>query len=121
MRSEEEYLADYKKYRGKCKEMAEAAMKGDPSLTLVRGYYICDVSGKQHHWWTVRPDGSIFDPSCRQFPSNGSGQYVPFTGEIECDVCGKEVTETEVYRFELSGRDALCSEECYGKYIGWDM
>lgn len=120
VRSEEEYLADYRKYRGKCKEMAEAAMKADPSLSLVRGFYICEVSGKQPHWWTVKPDGSIFDPSCKQFPSGGSGEYIAFNGELTCSVCNRSVSEADFYRVELGGKDILCSVECYGEYIGYD-
>lgn len=121
MRAEEQFLKDYNEFRGKCKILSENAVKENPSLTLVRGHYICNVWGSQGHWWTVRPDGSIFDPSVKQFPSNGSGQYIPFSGVISCDICGKKMRETEVHRFELGGQDALCSEECYGEYIGWDI
>jgi hypothetical protein len=120
MRSEEEILADYKQYRGLCKELSESAAQADPSLTLVRGYYICEEFGKQPHWWTVKPDGSIFDPSCLQFPSGGTGTYIPFTGDFTCCICGKNVAEADVYSCELGGKDPLCSSECYGQYIGWE-
>lgn len=120
-RSEEEFLRDYHKFRGKCKQLAEDAVKQDRTLTLVRGYYICESWGKQTHWWTTRPDGTVFDPSCRQFPSKGSGRYIPFSGEFVCDVCGKAVAESDVYQVELGGEYALCSAECYGKYLGVDI
>ncbi len=32
--------SDYLKYRGKCKEMSEQLCATDPTLTLVRGYYV---------------------------------------------------------------------------------
>jgi hypothetical protein len=124
LRSEDEFLIDYERFRGKCKQLAEDAVRQDPTLTLVRGYYVCSAWGKQTHWWTTRPDGSVFDPACRQFPSNGRGEYIPFDGKVGCEICGKIMTEREVYRFEFSGlgsQDALCSEECYGKYVIGDI
>ena len=45
---------DYLIYRGKCKEMAEAAAAEDTSLTVVRGHYLCPIWGEQAHWWTVQ-------------------------------------------------------------------
>lgn len=50
-------------YRGKCKQLSEDAAQTDPTLTLTRGWYECPFDGKQEHWWTVRKDGSIFDPA----------------------------------------------------------
>lgn len=57
--------------RGRCRELAEAAAFTDPNLTVVRGHYDCPFWGMQPHWWTVRPDGSIYDPTAAQFPSSG--------------------------------------------------
>ena len=108
--------ADYLKFRGQCKPMAEAAVKADPTLTLVRGHYFCPHWGKQAHWWTVRQDGTIFDPSAAQFPSKGAGEYMPFDGTVECSNCGKGMTEETAWRFE--GCYAYCSYTCYGQFVG---
>lgn len=107
---------DYRKYRGKCKEFAEAAVAADPSLRLVRGHYYCPHWGEQPHWWTVRADGSIYDPTAAQFPSKGTGAYIEFNGVIACEYCGKEVPESEAYLVE---HHAYCSSKCYGHDIGF--
>ena len=39
--------SDYATYRGCCKEFAEQAIKEDPTLQLVRGWYHCPMWGKQ--------------------------------------------------------------------------
>ena len=105
---------DYK-LRGTCKEAAYEAVSKDPTLTLVRGHYDCPFWGKQQHWWTVRKDGTIFDPTSKQFPSGGLGEYIPFTGILNCDQCGKSVKEEEATFY---GRYALCSHKCACKFVG---
>lgn len=107
---------DYLRWRGKCRELSEAAVAADPSLTLVRGHYICPVWGEQQHWWTVRQDGSIHDPTAMQFPSKGLGVYVPFDGIVPCADCGREMYESEVDYAD--GRYAFCSYQCYGRFVG---
>jgi len=101
---------------GKCYEMSVAAVAADPELTLVRGWYICPIWGERQHWWTTRPDGSIFDPTVEQFPSKGLGEYVEFTGIYTCEYCGKEVLETEAYFVE---HHVYCSGACYGHDVGF--
>ena len=108
--------SDYARFRGKCKEMSEAAIVADSSLRLVRGHYICPVWGEQQHWWTVRADGSIVDPTAAQFPSKGTGVYVEFDGMVPCAECGKELREAELEYAD--GRYAYCSGECYGRFVG---
>ena len=108
--------SDYKKYRGKCLEFCELAIKEDPTLTLVRGYYYCPIwNTNQPHWWTVRPDGSIFDPTKDQFPSKGVGIYTPFNGLISCSECGKEIKEEEA---DIDGNYAFCSYRCHSNFVG---
>lgn len=115
MQTPEERMSDYKQFRGRCKELSEAAVLQDPTLKLVRGYYYCNVYGKQAHWWCVRPDGTIVDPTAKQFPSNGTGVYEPFDGIVECAECGKEMKEAEA---RLEGRYAFCSLRCNMKFVG---
>lgn len=52
-------MTDYEKYRGKCKQLSEEAVRNNPELRLVRGHYYCTSWGKEAHWWTVKPNGEI--------------------------------------------------------------
>jgi len=108
--------SDYAKYRGKCRQYSEQAVKDDPTLTLVRGYYYCPVwHVREPHWWTVRPDGTIHDPTRKQYPSAGAGVYEPFDGYFECEECGKRVLEEEG---QVAGSYFVCSDTCYGRLVG---
>jgi len=107
-------LSDYTRYRGKCREAASALAASDPSLTLTRGHYICPIWGKQPHWWCQRGN-EIIDPTAKQFPSKGIGEYIPFTGMVECEVCGKRIPESKAMP---AGRYAVCSSACYGNLVG---
>lgn len=109
-------MNDYMNFRGKCKEMSEAACAEDPTLTLVRGHYFCPIwNSDEQHWWCEREDGTIYDPTSAQFPSKGLGIYTPFDGMVECANCGKSVKESEA-RFE--SRYAFCSYKCHGHFVG---
>jgi len=109
-------MNDYLKYRGKCKEMSEQAVKDDPSLTLVRGYYFCPVWNRDEpHWWTIRVDGSIFDPTAKQFASKGYGIYTEFDGTINCSQCGRQVAEEHTIKM---GNYAVCSDACALRLVG---
>lgn len=82
-----------------------------PELTRVRGHYYDSAWGERAHWWLVTPDGEIVDPTASQFPSQGSGVYVPWEEGAEepcgrCINCGDE-------SFRSRGGDAsVCSENC---------
>jgi hypothetical protein len=109
-------MNNYMQFRGKCKELSEAEVKKDPALKLVRGHYICPMWGKQPHWWCVKPDGTIVDPSVDQFPTNGiAAEYVPFDGNVDCAACGKNMKEHEA-RFESNY--AFCSTICIIRFVG---
>lgn len=108
-------MTDYEKYRGKCKELSEEAIKQDPTLRLVRGYYYCPIWGQQDHWWCERADGSIYDPTKNQFPSKGIGHYEEFNGLVYCEQCGKEMKEEEA---QFAGRYPVCSLRCYAHLVG---
>jgi hypothetical protein len=110
-------MSDYLQYRGKCKELSEKLCADDKSLTLVRGWYHCPVWGKQAHWWTVQADGTVIDPTVRQFPTHGAGAtYEPYDGTIVCEYCSKIVHEQDAYFVE---HHAYCCGECYGHDIGF--
>lgn len=115
-RTPEEIMADYKEFRGRCKELAEAACAADSELTLVRGYYFClQWAREEQHWWCTKPDGTIVDPSARQFPCNGAGIYTPFDGFVECAECGKSLKEEDAI---FESRYAFCSSRCLGRFVG---
>lgn len=106
----------YKIFRGRCLELSQAAVDADPTLTLVRGHYYCPIwNTVEQHWWTVRQDGAIFDPTKDQFPSKGLGAYEPFDGTVDCAECGKSVKEEEA---SIEGRYAFCSDFCHGRFVG---
>lgn len=109
-------MDDYEKYRGKCRELSEAEIAKDSSLTLVRGHYFCPIwNSLEQHWWTVDKDGKINDPSRLQFPSKGFGIYEPFDGNVECAECGKVVKEEDA---SIDGRYTFCSYKCHGRFVG---
>jgi len=106
---------DYEKYRGKCFEYSTELVKQNPTFTLVRGHYDCPIWGKQQHWWCVDPTGKIHDPTVKQFPSNGLGEYIPLPDIIPCMECGKM---THIDEGQGEGSYFLCSSECYGRMVG---
>jgi hypothetical protein len=108
---------NYTKYRGKCKEFCEEAIKLDPSLVLVRGYYYDWDWGQQAHWWCKRTDGTIYDPTKLQFPSKGLGEYEEFNGKVQCSECGKEILEKDA-KFDGNGHYAFCSTKCNMRFVG---
>jgi hypothetical protein len=107
--------SNYEKYRGKCKQFSEFACFVNPSLTLVRGHYHCPLWGEQAHWWTTYHDGSIYDPTVKQFPSGGAGEYVKFNGLVNCYECGKEISEEQAI---IMSNYAVCSDACAFSLVG---
>lgn len=96
---------------GKCKEITEKMSKCFPELKRVRGHYICPIWKEREHWWLVTNDGKIVDPTKRQFPSKGIGEYVLWDESKEvptgkCPNCGK---------YCFNGK-STCSDECYDEY-----
>lgn len=120
MRTPEQIAADYAEFRGRCQELCAVAMAEDPTLILVRGHYFesrWPTKPMQAHWWCKKPDGTIVDPSARQFPSNGTGQYIEFDGRIECAECGKEGREDDP-EWSFESRYAFCCHRCHGRFVG---
>ena len=116
MNEKDQHTSLYQMYRGRCKELSEAACAADPTLTLTRGHYFCPLWNRDEpHWWTTRPDGSVYDPSRMQFPSAGLGTYTEFSGLVECAECGKDVAEADA---SYESNYAFCSGRCYGRFVG---
>ena len=107
---------NYNKYRGKCREYCDQAIIDDPSLTLVRGHYLCPIiNSREQHWWTVRTDGTIFDPTRLQFISGGEGEYEEFDGMCVCEVCGTKTPEEQTI---FISRYPVCSDKCAMELVG---
>ena len=109
-------VSDYAKFRGKCKELAEDAIRNDPTLRLVRGHYYCPIWGKQAHWWAARPNGEIVDPTARQFPSGGIGEYVEWDNTYECEQCGRAIVD--INTASVDGHHIFCSGTCHAHCVG---
>ena len=103
--------------RGRCQEMARSAQREDPTLRVVRGYFLDLIWGEQPHWWCVRPDGSIVDPSGEQFPSFATATpscYIEYDGTLVCESCGKEGKEGDPdWEIVGNGHYAVCSDRCH--------
>lgn len=108
---------DYLKYAGTCKEACEALKAESPQLRLVRGYYECPMWGDRQHWWLEKPDGTIIDPTVKQFPTAGIGaSYREYLGEdLSCEECGKGVSEADAVTI---GNFVVCSTRCAMRLVG---
>lgn len=109
---------DYSRYRGKCKAMSEALVELNPGYRLARGWYDCPQWGRQQHWWTVRPDGTIDDPTVLQFPAPRTGEYIEFDGWLDCEQCGKSVHEQDPNAHTVDNGMIFCSGTCYARCVG---
>lgn len=107
--------SNYSKYRGKCKEFVDAMIAKDSTLKAVRGHYYDAQWGAQEHWWAIKPDGTIIDPTALQFLSKGKGVYKEFDGWTNCAECGKEIHEDEVH---FMGNYTCCSLACCKSLVG---
>ena len=107
-------LCDYLTYRGKCREFAEAEAAKDPDLRVVRGWYYCSSWGRQEHWWCEDQHNNIIDPTKDQFPSKGAGLYREYDGMLNCEYCGKQMAESDVYAVD---QHIYCSYQCYGRDV----
>lgn len=108
-------MTAYLEFRGKCKEYCEAELKADPTLTMVRGHYHCPFWGEQPHWWLKRKDGTIIDPTVKQFPSPHIGEYVEFNGLVKCSECGAEINEGDA---SFESNYCFCSAACHMRFVG---
>lgn len=87
---------------GKCAEITLEIVQRDPTLTRVRGHYLCPIWGSREHWWLKTRDGVIVDPTSNQFPSKGGGEYQEWDeGSPEptgnCMNCGEYVFNGEYF------------------------
>lgn len=112
------YQDNYLKYRGKCKEFAEElARNSGGKLTVVWGYYYEPMwSREEAHFWCVDTNGTIYDPTKKQFPSNGVVEfYREFDGIFQCEHCGSDMKELDA---KQCGRFVVCSTSCACRLVG---
>lgn len=96
---------------GQCAKATEIMNNDFPELVRVRGHYNCPIWGLREHWWLTTPEGNIIDPTARQFPSKGFGDYTPWDESREeptgtCPNCGG---------YAYNG-NTTCSEKCFKEY-----
>lgn len=97
---------------GTCGQVTLDMLAAFPELTRVRGHYYCSSWGERAHWWLVSPDGAIVDPTAQQFPSQGTGTYVPWE-EGSAEPTGRCVNCAE---YAYDGRD-VCSDACGDAFV----
>jgi len=96
---------------GNCAEITLAMGRQFPGLQRVRGHYMCPVWGERAHWWMVDANGNVVDPTADQFPSRGTGEYIPWVEGAQeptgmCPNCGGAVYDG----------GTVCSENCYVEF-----
>ncbi len=99
--------------RAKCSEATQAMVAAFPELKRVAGAYHCPLWGSRAHWWCVDSKGNIVDPTAKQFPSGGLGEYEPLPDGYDhfaCMECGDR---------GLHPRDnqPFCSRKCMESFI----
>ena len=87
---------------GACKDATAAMIVAFSELRRVNGHYFDHLWGEREHWWCVDVDGSIVDPTAKQFPSRGHGAYVELDPNAQtpsgmCPECGGYVYNGETF------------------------
>lgn len=63
-----------------------------------------------------RPDGTIYDPTVKQFPTAGAcAEYEEFDGVCTCEECGKRFKEGDG---QMAGPYPVCSTKCALRLAG---
>ena len=108
----------YRLLAGKCAKIAAAIAKACPEFRVAKGYYHCPHWGKRGHFWLVAQDGTIYDPTIWQFPTEtGAYEEIHENSEVECDQCGKRIPLAGA-TIGGNGNYVFCNGRCYGKYVG---
>lgn len=98
---------------GKCDVRTEEMVAAFPELRRARGFYHCPSWGPRTHWWCLTADGTVVDPSCRQFPSGGAGRYQELEeDELPTGVC----PDCGGFCFK---EEPFCSDSCKTSYLNY--
>lgn len=102
--------------RAKCMDYTAKFVKKFPHLKRVPGFYGGyleeDIGFNTEHWWCVDIDGTIVDPTVKQFLT-WTGPYIPFDDLLHqvkigrCMICGDDI-----YGRMSDGHSDCCSEAC---------
>ena len=103
---------NYNDAYGKCKEVTQKMQNVFPELTLIRGFYHCPIWKQRCHWWLVDSQNNVIDPTARQFPSNGSGEYIRWN-EKDKEPTGKCINCGE-YCYDGG---TVCSDKCGREFV----
>lgn len=114
----ESHHGTYEKTYGKCREACEAMAKEFPELRIAKGHADTLGWGRRAHWWLVADNGSIIDPTRKQFP--GVYNYDEWEPGKEvcvgkCCNCGGEIWEA-VQDLEHIENKMLCGPSCERAY-----
>lgn len=88
---------------GQCAVATKEMVAAFPELRRTRGHYYCVFGwGERAHWWCVTEAGDVVDPTARQFPSVGTGEYAELDPNApiptgKCPECGELVYENETF------------------------
>lgn len=102
---------------GECHEVSHAMAAVFTELTVKKGFYHCHSWGRRTHWWLVDEDGQIVDPTARQFPSAGRGDYQAISDDElpelvptgRCMDCGDDVYKGATF----------CNRSCENSYAAY--
>ena len=102
-----ENYPDYESTYGQCIQATKSMTKAFPELRTAKGFLFDAQWGRRQHMWCVAQDGSIVDPTKKQFPCPveydevlpGDESRIPTGVRMDCG--------DDVYN-----GDTFCSEEC---------
>lgn len=110
----------YEQYYGQCQKACGAMVLVFPELTIRKGYASTEW-GERGHWWLTTADGTIIDPTAKQFPSIfGYREWVPGSLVLigKCCNCGDEIWEA-VQSLDNIKRKEICSVACGNDYTNY--
>ncbi len=106
-------VPEHKDAYGKCASVVKAMAEAFPELRVVKGH-VFTTWGKRAHWWLTTPNGTIVDPTVRQFEA--VGEYEPWVPGDEvrvgkCMNCGDEIWKVLETLDKDPGNPGICSSE----------
>ena len=116
------YVAKNPHVGGLCASATLEMVKAFPELKRVAGYATTALHYRVQHWWCVAPDGSIVDPTVRQFQGLVP-EYEPWQPGMEvkvgrCMNCGDDIYRP-VGSLDGSMHMCICSDECGRLFNEW--
>ena len=108
------YAETHQYLAGLCASASKELAAAFPTLRIVRGHVSGVLIGRRGHWWCEDPDGTIYDPTRRQFP--GPMDYEEWQPGTEvrvgrCMNCGDDIYEI-IESLDNVVQKCCCSEAC---------